>query len=279
MRALNDIFSDLLSVIFVSEVTFLKLTWALPWKSRRQARPTGWEARQAEPAETIPHPCLRPSYAAGMQIINGKRQNSHISWVGTLADLAAPASATGLAEKVNELHELLERDVEIGKETWIPLTARCLTLTLTRKAKPLLWSFGRKPWGAGVWPSGAEDKVAGDRWQVTGGVWARWLPLPARLRHARLGEAHSQAVLPSGASETAEVETWLRPSAHWPKGLCWHKGGSVLEGVHRQLLQPGRGWAEEVCSFPGLCLHPCAMCRYPLRAPAVLQWLGLSPGC
>lgn len=103
-------------------------------------------------------------------------------------------------------------------------------------------------------------------WQMAGGV-----PEPAghrcqpRVRDARRREAGGQAALPSGASETAEVETWLRPSARWPKGLHRHKGGSVLEVVHSSYSQPGRGWAEEMCcSFPGLCLHPCAGA---LRAP------------
>lgn len=57
------------------------------------------------------------------------------------------------------------------------------------------------------------------------------------------GSRRPSRLLPLGASGKAEVETWLHPSACWPKELCWHKGGSVLEGNRSQLLpaQEGRG--------------------------------------
>lgn len=133
-------------------------------------------------------------------------------------------------------------------------------------------AFARKALGApaeaGVWPAGAEGRVADGRRSSH-----RCQPRPRDARH---GEAGGQTALPSGASETAEVETWLRPSARRPKGQHWHKEGSVLEVVHSQLLPAWEGMGRrDVLLSRAL---PASVCRYLLQAAAVLWGLELTLG-
>lgn len=220
-----------------------------------------------------PSSCLRPSYAAGMQIINEKKQNRHISWVGTPADLAAPCSGTEVAEKLKELHDVLERDdVEIGKETWIPLTVRCGRPNPKRQSSDTFPAvFARKPLGAPGWGRSVASWNSAAGWQMAGGVPdPAGPPLPApRAGCQAQGSRRPSRLLPSGASETAEVETWLCPSACWPKGLRWHKGGSVLEGVCSQFLPAWEGMGRgDVFLSRAL---PASVCRYPLPTVAVLS--------
>lgn len=132
-----------------------------------------------------PSSCLRPSYAAGVQITNEKNQSSHINWVGTPADRYRGSwKSEGAAWTSRERRRNGERNVN-------PFASE-MRETPNPKSQPFdvfPAAFARKPLGAP-----ARGRSAASWSSAAGGRWQEEFPArlarrcQPRMRDARRGK-------------------------------------------------------------------------------------------
>lgn len=134
-------------------------------------------------------------------------------------------------------------------------------------------AFARKPLGA------PPLRLRPERGQLEGGCRAAGSRRSSRPRLARRcqpcvrgarhgGSRRPSRLLPLGASGTAEVETWLRPWARWPKELPPAQGRECAGRRPRPITPSPGGKGERRCvAFQGsACILGRRLCLPALGA-------------